>query len=383
MGGQLPGEPLARLLGRRVDVENLAGCGAGDAAVVGAAKGESPGYAAFLLDAHRSTAPRRLEECLGRLWLVQTVDELGELVRDYPELQSEAARDRLSAWLDEATDDDERRVAAAGLELLRAVERGELDRGIEGYIETVRELLLTSYEPEINRLMEQIASAHAVQDWRAAVCASEELLEQARTIGAAELELLASTALAASLAEDPSDGRADRIERAIGLLERVIEILDERPDLDDRRERAEALGNLGSYYGLRPAGDPAANLERSLDCQRESLDLLSMSEDGETWAIAQTNVALSHLELAKQVRDEHGPEGTGGEEDEGVDAAIEHLQEALRFRSYERDPRNWAFTQINFGLAYALRSGGRSSGQHRAGDLPLRASCARVRRSGR
>ena len=60
-----------------LDVENLAGCGAGDAAVVGAAKGESPGYAAFLLDAHRSTAPRRLEECLGRLWLVQTVDELG------------------------------------------------------------------------------------------------------------------------------------------------------------------------------------------------------------------------------------------------------------------------------------------------------------------
>jgi CHAT domain-containing protein len=41
-----------------------------------------------------------------------------------------------------------------------------------------------------------------------------------------------------------------------------------------------------------------------------------------------------------------------------VDDAIKHFREALRWRSFARNPSDWAYTEINFGLAFFKRPGG-------------------------
>ena len=71
-----------------------------------------------------------------------------------------------------------------------------------------------------------------------------------------------------------------------------------------------------------------------------------METDGREWAMAHTNLGLHLLERPH------------AESDGSLEAAIGHFEQALRWRSFERDPADWAYTQVNLALAYARRSTG-------------------------
>src|SRR5664280_1008733 len=80
-----------------------------------------------------------------------------------------------------------------------------------------------------------------------------------------------------------------------------------------------------------------------------------MESDGDTWAMTHTNLGLALLECARFKSGSEFVWQDGGET-ESADAyvaeAISHFDIALRWRSYERDTGDWAYTQANLGVAY-------------------------------
>lgn len=89
-----------------------------------------------------------------------------------------------------------------------------------------------------------------------------------------------------------------------------------------------------------------------------------MERHGDLWAMAQTNLGLSLLEHLKLQ-----PLIDSQTVDYGVEEAIAHFDAALKWRSFDRDPLDWAFTEINLGLAFARqRSGDRRTHLLRALD---------------
>ena len=117
--------------------------------------------------------------------------------------------------------------------------------------------------------------------------------------------------------------------------------------------------NLGAAVAARERGDRPANQERAIKLHREVLSIVSKEEDGRAWAMGKTNLALSLLN-----REHFGERATLDPAElqrragETVEEAIGHLRDALTWRSFERDPADWAYTHINLALAYTRRTAG-------------------------
>jgi tetratricopeptide (TPR) repeat protein len=327
-------------------------------------------YTVPLADVRDSTPVRRLNLAFHRLGEVRSAGELKRLVDDYPELASQAARDEVAAWLARAVDDEERDVARARLEILKLAARGDYAAAWGGYEQALVELMARHVGPRVDRLQRDLDEREEAGDLDGALVAGEELLKLAQLPGAEELEAEASSRLAAMLLAIPGRDRAERIERVIGLLTRTVELLDGDAHADDRLFRAQILTNLGVAFSVRLHGDPLVNQERAIALYRQVLGLITMDDDGYSWALAQTNLGLSLLEHAHGRRpNEFAGEGESEppERVAEIDEAIDHFNAALGWRSFERDPRDWAFTQVNLGLAFSRRPGGdRAANLHRS-----------------
>jgi CHAT domain-containing protein/tetratricopeptide (TPR) repeat protein len=325
-------------------------------------------YALFLQDVRDSTPARRLEVATHRLGAVTSAEELEQLAGEFPELVSRAARDEVAAWIARAVDDEERDVARARLHMLELAARGDYTAAWGGYQRAVDEWITRYVGPRVERLSREIEEHEQAGDLDAALAAAEELLRAAQ--GHQELEAEASSRVAAVLLALPGPGRADRIERVIGLLTRTAEFFERRADTNDKLAHAKVLSNLGYAFAVRLLGDPLVNQERAIALDRQVLDLITMDDDGYSWALAQTNLGLSLLERARERHADELPWATDQEPEEHlaeIDEAIDHFDAALRWRSFERDPRDWAFTQANLGLAFSRRPGGdRAANLHRA-----------------
>ena len=117
--------------------------------------------------------------------------------------------------------------------------------------------------------------------------------------------------------------------------------------------------NLSAAFGMRPRGDPAWNRDRSIAYLTEALHLVSNSDDRDSWAAAQTN--LAHLLILRGDTGDH-------------DRAREHLELTLTHRSRRRNARDWAFTQLHLGLAYSRADIRRPPGQRSESYPPFRQS---------
>ena len=213
----------------------------------------------------------------------------------------------------------------------------------------------------IDRLRRDFNKREQAGDLDGALAVAEELLQIAQTAGAEELEAETSWKVAAVLLTMRGSGRSERIERVIGLLTRTLELLDGRLNARDRLLRARVLIQLGYAFSVRLPGDPLLNQERAIALYREALGLITMADDGQLWAVVQTNLGLSlldyvHARRPNEPAHEGDPEAPGHEGQ--IDEAIDHFHAALKWRSFERDPREWAFTQVNLGLAFTRRAGG-------------------------
>jgi CHAT domain-containing protein/tetratricopeptide (TPR) repeat protein len=355
----LPFDVLAIAASRDL-IDDIRGIDAARAEVGGEGNRTAMNYALFLEDVLGSMPERRLNFALSQFRGLLSVNELERLVDEYPELATQAARDEVTAWLAQAGDDEERHVASARLEMLQLAARGDYGAAWERYEQAAAELLARHVGPRIDQLRRDFYERERAGDLDAALAVGEELLEIAR-MGANELEMEVSSRMAAVLLAMPGPGRADRVERVIVLLTRTVELLDGRANANDRLFRVGALTNLGFAFSVRPHGDPLVNQEQAIALYRQVLGLITMDDDGYSWALAQTNLGLSLLERAHERRLDE-PAWEGGPEPPArvaeIDEAIDHFHAALRWRSFERDPGDWAFTQANLGLAFSRRPGG-------------------------
>ncbi|HTA97818.1 MAG TPA: CHAT domain-containing protein [Solirubrobacteraceae bacterium] len=122
--------------------------------------------------------------------------------------------------------------------------------------------------------------------------------------------------------------------------------------------------------GARHAGDPAVNQERATALQRRVLEHTTREENGRIWATAHTNLGLSLLEREHVAQSStEGADQIRARQQSWLAEAIRHFEQALTYRSFERDPHDWAHTQVNLGLAYTrLDDGHRRTNLHRAVD---------------
>jgi CHAT domain-containing protein/tetratricopeptide (TPR) repeat protein len=313
-------------------------------------------YAVFLRDIEGSRPQRRLNAAWGALDHVGGVAELEEMLRRYPELLSAEGRrepERVKAAALAAGDDVAVRVVTAQLELLDSCAAGDIAGGWAAYKVMLGIFSAEVLEPPVRGLREEF-DAVADRDKARAIEVGEQLIAKTVELGMLPMEAEASMRTATAYWQWPDGDRAANLERCRVLLERALWIMDRDADAAPRAMRVDAVMLLGVVMGARHRGDPAANQEQAIGMQREALGLITKDENGRTWAMVHTNLGLSLLERES---DEEDAESRARKE-AWLTEAIGHFEQALTFRSFERDPYDWAHTITNFAIAYSRRQVG-------------------------
>ena len=333
--------------GVREDIDTDAeGAPAGTSEVVG----HESAYRRLLSKIEATQKQQRIESGLRELALVGSEEQLREMVEQWPEVTTDEAEDRVAQHVERATTEGNRRFAISMLQTVQLCRRGNL-RGAW----SVR-------ESAIHRFAEERVAPRwrAFEDERLSVTRDPLRLAQAGRDLLAVLppgthpnrRVIAAGATSAALLEDEGAGREQSVEDSIELGHLAISILDAQPDLDDLQGRIATLMNLSVAFVNRLRGDPAWNRTKAITHLTEALEWLAQVDDRDSSAMAQTNLALLMIER-----------GESGD----YDRAREHLELALSHRSFRRNPRDWAFTQLNLDVAYARTdSGDRQSNIRRA-----------------
>jgi tetratricopeptide (TPR) repeat protein len=110
--------------------------------------------------------------------------------------------------------------------------------------------------------------------------------------------------------------------------------------LEDRAGWADMQIILGNAYADLPTGDRAANLEQAIQCYREALRFRTPEAAPLDYATTQNNLGIAYRNLPT------------GDRAANLEQAIQCYQEALRFRTPEAAPLAYAATQNNLGTAY-------------------------------
>jgi CHAT domain-containing protein/tetratricopeptide (TPR) repeat protein len=308
------------------------------------------GYRDFLTDVAESEPERRLAIALNRFTVVAGLDDLVRLVGEFPEVQGTRARDAVALAVEEAPTAEARRFAAARLELLETAAKGDFAAGWERYEETLSTIWELHIAPRAESLPATVMELEQAGDLTNALSAAEELRELAQLCGVTPLEGWAALRVGIILMKL---ARPEQHDCAVHHFGRAITLLESDP-VANAEPLASAHMNLGVALGSRLRGDPQANQLRAIESYRRTLELVSMDIDGGLWAMTHTNLGLSLLNLALEIEPGFRPsrDEQVRRQNALVDEAIDHFSAALEWRSFERDPDDWAYTQINLGLAY-------------------------------
>ncbi|MBN1322741.1 MAG: CHAT domain-containing protein, partial [Methanotrichaceae archaeon] len=96
-------------------------------------------------------------------------------------------------------------------------------------------------------------------------------------------------------------------------------------------------------YSNRIRGDKAENIERAINHYQEALKIRTLETFPVEWAMTQNNLAAAYSNRIK------------GDKAENIERAINHYQEALKIYTLEAFPVEWAMTQNNLAAAYSNR----------------------------
>lgn len=316
-------------------------------------------YQLFLNDVRGSAAERRLNAALDRLVEVSREEELREVLAEHPVLLEPEVRERRAAVAAGAKDAEDRIFAAAQVAMLEQCAAGDVEGGWAGYNAALLGIAQDFIDPQIQELQRAFDEV-SNRDMLVAASIGEQLLATARQLGDVELEAIASMRTSSAYYETTRGDRVANIERAVELLERTLEIYEAEPDIGSRDDRVNTLLNLGAAVAARHHGDPVANQERAIALQRRVLTMVSIDDHADAWAMAHTNLGLSLLEHERQASGDEVENAPSRD----VIEAIGHFEQALRWRSFDRNPLDWAYTEVNLALAYT-----RLHGQDRRGEL--------------
>src|SRR4028119_623699 len=104
--------------------------------------------------------------------------------------------------------------------------------------------------------------------------------------------------------------------------------------------------NLGTAYSDRIEGVRPANIEDAIACYREALKVRTPENYPEDWATTQNNLGTAYSERREGVRAAN------------IEEAIACFRLALKVYTREAYPEKWAMTQNNLGTAYSERREG-------------------------
>jgi len=308
---------------------------------------------------------RGVEFALDQLATVTDEAGLDRIIREHPVLLTAEARQAQAARADTAAHEIKHIQADARHRLLEQVARDQGDAAWAQYERTMQaswEALLERLE----RLQGEISEAGNRGDWSSLQSAAEEFVSAARSSGIVPLQVKALMDLGSVLLETRMENSGKSTERGVKCLEEAQDLIRQSPDDVPPELHVTVAAHLGVAYCTRTAGDPKASAQRAVDCLREALALTPKREK-ELRAIVHTNLGLALLELASESRQpqESLDKGASNAEADGcVEEAIKHFRRALKWRSFRRNPRDWAYTETNLGLAFFRRRS-----RHRERDL--------------
>jgi CHAT domain-containing protein/tetratricopeptide (TPR) repeat protein len=324
----------------------------------------APRYEVFVDILRASRRQRRLNVARNRLLTLFTIEDLRVAVAEVPELAGPEVLASLTDDLTRAADDEERLIAQAHVDLVRSVADGRIDDAWAGYERALVALNQQHFTPQATELMDQLRAEQS-GDASRAVALGEELLGRMHGLERTgfHVEVLLRTAAAYYWATGP--GLDDRLDRVIELCQRAVRIIDDGVDDANEQpmlaqERVRALLNQGAAFSRRYRGDPAANHERACDLQREVLREVSLESAPHVWAMASTNLGTSLVHRAMRRTEDDPARQTE------IREAVERFEDSLRWRSFDRDPLDWAYTQTGLGLAFGHRRGANRGGDVRA-----------------
>ena len=302
------------------------------------AAGREP-YARLLSKVTVTQKRQRIEAGLKALALSGSEEQLRGVLDEWPEVMSDEAEYRVTEQLEQATTEDGRQVANSMLETVQLCRKGDFADAW-----TLRETALHRFweETVVPRLraFEDAMGADRPTQLAEAGTALLEVLPPGTN---PDLRSVAAGATAAALLMDEGPDRGRSIERAIELGQMILSILEQHPEVDDPQRRLATATNLSAAFGMRPLGDPAWNLSQGITHLTEALDRFPPAIDPDSWAMAQTDLALLLVNRGQAA---------------DYDQARHHLELALTHRSFQRNPRDWAFTQLSLAVAYSRTDAG-------------------------
>lgn len=301
--------------------------------------GCEPYYLRLLGKIKAVQAQQRLEIALEQLALVGSEDHLRSVVERFPEIASEEAEQFVERRLETATTDRSRQFAHSMLETVRLCRRGD-PRGAWSVRETV---IRSFWEKTVFPRWNAFEEAKRDAPWQQLAQAGRDLLDVLPSGTHSELELDAAVTTMVALLEDEGANRGQHVEYTIELGQLALSIMEAHPDLDHPKLRLQIATNLSAAFGMRPHGDPTWNRTQGITHLIETLERFPRDVDRDSWAMAHTNLALLMID-----RGESGDHAQ----------ARNHLQLALTHRSRQRDPRDWAYTQLNLALAHSRDGSG-------------------------
>jgi len=128
------------------------------------------------------------------------------------------------------------------------------------------------------------------------------------------------------------EDREQHLEDAIWALDNALRLASEA------EQAAQIFTRLGMAFGDRIAGDRADNRDAAVFCFRNALEILADAEPRDV-AFAQHNVAVGILRLER------------GEPKERYRDVLDLSRAALTYRRLDREPGDWAHSQLNVGFA--------------------------------
>ena len=322
--------------GAKADIDTDVGASPGCA---GEAVGRESAYRRLLSKIEAVRSQQRLEVGLEQLALVGSDAHLREVVERFPEIMTDEAEQFVERRLEASTTEKKRSFAGSMLLTVQLCRRRDF-----GGAWSVRESAIRSFwEETVFPRLSAFEEAKCDAPWQQLAQAGRDLLSVLPPGTHPELEIDAAITTMVALLEDDGANRGQNVEYTIELGQLAFSIMEAHPDLDHPQRRLQVATNLSAAFGMRPRGDPTWNRTQGINNLTDALDRFPSAVDRDSWAMAQTNLALLMIDR-----------GEAGDHDQ----AREHLELALTHRSLQRDPRDWAYTQLNLALAYSRAESG-------------------------
>lgn len=311
-------------------------------------------YGMFLDDIETTREARRLNEANPLLLGITSQEALERVVADFPEILTDASLAFFGELLEGAQEGEPRHIAEMRLRFVEDLQRAGPQKAWEAHQERLRALARDRISPAVAQMWEAMKAAEGLGDWPAAILAGRELQEY---VPSAEDPFVISVCArlgAALYRHYERDGDNADLDEAIQLFERGLELLPEEPDEELKRLATELNMNAGTAWAANRRGDPEENLRRAIVLMQNADSTLSRRDSPDEWAMLMTNLGHAFLELAR-----YAAAASETDRDELVAEAIASFETALLHRSFERDPGDWAYTQVNLGVAFERSSGHR------------------------